>query len=264
MSSGPALAVAAQILIDEAIALLRKRESDPFTWRRCLRDLEVALPDAPFELYGSVYSAIGLCHNRLHQTLEALEAHRNAARWQPNDAGHQNNIACALISLGQPTDALEHLRHAHTMQNIPRRVETRLYVNEADAYRKLGEHTLAGRSFEIGARCVERGDAENLLNLAEIAANLGRENDCTELFARALEAAGDGERGHDEPAAEFVLAHGMRAVHDADAVVKDAILAVLTRWEGPTPEQYQERTHIKLDHEAWAKFCESAGLAPER
>jgi tetratricopeptide (TPR) repeat protein len=263
MSSGPLPEAAAQRLVAEVFTHLLDERLPPFTWRRFVHDLEAMLPDAPFEIRASVYSAIGLCRARLGQHQEALDAHLSAARWQPNDAGHENNVACSLLLLGRPAEGLEHLRRAHTIAGISSTEKTRLFVNEAQAYLELEELSLAKRAFEMGAGCVQRDDQVNLLNLVEMAAALGRENDCVELFARLLEAVRYGVRGPEQPGAEFILAHGMDALSDAEPLVQDAIRSVLARWEAPTPEEYQDKGQVTLDHDAWARFCESAGLASE-
>lgn len=265
MSSGPIAEADIQELLNEcAVRLSDYRPTDDFTLRRFARELEAALPDAPEHLRGAVYGQIGTCRYKLGDIQRAMDAHQTALRLDPFSPDHLNNVACCELALGQPADALRHLRRARVMPNVPRKVDVRLWVNEVEVLIKLRDLVQAGRAFEAGVHRVEPDDALNLLNLTKAAADLGRENDCVEILARFVTAVEQAPRGADQPAVEFVRMHAAAAAPIDDPAIREMLGRALARWDAPTPVEYQDRAGVELSPEAWAKFCDLAGLAPEQ
>ena len=255
---------AVQRVLDECRARIASYETtDEPTWRRLLQELEEAVPSAPAHMRADVYSYIGACQFRLGDHQRSLDAHLEAARLQPFMADHQNNIACDLLALGRPSEALEQIRRALALPTLRPHIEASLRVNEVFAFIKLGDRLSAGKAFEMGVRRVGHDDQRNLLNLTEAAAALGRVNDCAEMLARFFSVRGQVPRSDDQPAADFIRDHFMDELAAVDPPLRDVVRAVLARWEAPTPVEYQDRANVELDPEAWARFCDLAGLMSE-
>jgi tetratricopeptide (TPR) repeat protein len=259
---------AAQPLVNEVCRRLNDPADklDPFTLRRYQRDLQAALRDAPSEIRGSLYGTIGTILHRLGEDGPALDAYRNAARWQPGAADHENNIAAILLARGQLDEGLKHLARAQAIASGDSWMRVALACTEAKVRRELGEHAAARIAFERAVSAVDPSEKTMYLRLALSASELDYENDAVELFARYLATSAAYDRPSDESALEVIRRHHAEAARVLDLWPTLAVLVqrMSAKWDAPTPGEHEIRTNIELAAEAWAELCHLAQLAPDK
>jgi tetratricopeptide (TPR) repeat protein len=230
-------------------------DTDPFTWRRYVRELEIALVDAPAEIQGAIHNLIGSCRMKLGQVDLALMEHQQAAKLEPTVASHQNNIAWDLLLLKRPAEALNYLRRGRAMRGTSREVEVRIRVNEVDALLQLGDPAEAGRALQAAMDRVHATDEMNLLNLASLTAQMGRDADSIEMYARFAEAAGLGKRDVDQSALDFLRHQGASAMDHALPEIRDAVVRAVLNSAPEDDEDLgpEEERLIAEGREAMAK-----------
>ena len=198
-----------------------------------------------------MFSAIGLVCFRLRDFKSALDAYRNAARYNNSNADHLSNAGACLCELKQFPQALSTLREAKARPRQSPESEVYILGNIAEVERHLGNHEAARAAYDEAARRVNRERPLDLFNIAVTAAVLGAEEDSAEFFALALAVASGIELG-ETPAIEFVLADPDRfkiaTARSED--LSDALERVAARHNAQIPSEHQTNTQITLPHAA--------------
>ena len=236
----------------------------PRELRAALADLRAAQRDAPAEVLGSLFSIIGAVCHRLHRYQDALDAHRNAARYDKRDAMHLSNAAGCLAQLGRHREALDCLRDARARLNNDRGVEVAILLNTAQARHYVGERAAARDAFDEALPHVDLTNHVELFRVAAAAATLGAEDDAAEFFARFLSVASGVELG-ETPAIEFIrrCPDHLKAVLAEHPSLERALAAVGARHDASIPDEHQLRTQIALPPIALTSLFDLVDHPPE-
>jgi tetratricopeptide (TPR) repeat protein len=165
-----------------------------------MRDVKNTLRTADTADAALLYAALGRINDCLGKLQEAYECHRNANRLNPGEPGHVNNMACTLLLMGKPEEALKHLLAVSEI--APSHISL---GNIAHALNELGQHDEAVDMFNEAMAVADLKNAVHLLSLAINAAEIGLRKEALELYARHL-AMKQGVSPGDTPALEFILA----------------------------------------------------------
>lgn len=175
---------------------------DEVTLRRIITSAKSALADAPKDERGVLFGLVGMAYFRLGSFDKALDAHRNAARYEPTKATHANNAAACLLELARVDEALVQLRVARAKPDAGDIMVT-IHGNEAEALQKLGAHAAARATIIEAASRVASHNHIDLFAVAMQAAAIGCDDTAAEFFARYLAAAQHVELG-ETPAVDFI------------------------------------------------------------
>lgn len=257
-------------VISELIREFGERLNDPTStmdereMRAALDELRRVQRDTPFEERGALFGLTGVLRSRLGLREEALEAHRNAARYDKANAEHPSNIAAILLELGRFREALESTREARKRPVRDHGTEICILVNEAIAHGGLGDVANARRSLEDAMQCVDPESPVDLFRIAANAAVLGAEEDAIEYFARYLAVASRVDLG-ETPAIEFVTAR-LDEVQDLmpdRPALREAIEHVGARHNAPVPLEHRIVTQIELPRHAMSALDALVARPPE-
>lgn len=254
----------------ELISELHPRVNDsstpmsPGELRAALANLRAAQRDAPVEVLGSLFGMIGAVCYLLHRFQEALEAHRNAARYDRMGAEHPSNAAVCLIELRRFQEALDCLRDARARPRKDPGIEVAILLNTAQARRYLGDNAAARDALDEALPRIDPRSTTDLFRVAATAAVLGAEDDAVELFARCLSVASGVELG-ETPAIEFIQAipDHQRMVPLEHPLLASAIAAVGARHDASIPEEHQLQTRIALAPTALTSLFDLVDNPPE-
>jgi tetratricopeptide (TPR) repeat protein len=221
--------------------------------RSLLADLRRAQRDAPVEHLGTVFHLLGLVYNRLGDSANALDAHRNAAHYEPTKATHPTNAAMTLINLGRHRQALVAIREALAKPLRAPDLEVTSLLNAAEAHHGLGEVKESRLAFEDALRHLDQGTRSQLYLVAYQAAIIGADDDAVEFFARYVALVQGAERG-EIPAVEIIRAAPSEIKEPLaySPLLAAAIERATARWDAPIPEEHQLPAEINLSPEAWA------------
>jgi tetratricopeptide (TPR) repeat protein len=236
----------------------------PRELRAALADLRVAQRDAPAETLGALFGMIGSVCFLLRDFHAALDAYRNAARYEKLSAEYPCNAAICLVELNRFREALDCLREARTRPHHGPGVEVSILVNTADARHHLGEHAAARSAFEEALTRLDPNSPRDLFNLADTAATLGAEDDAVELFARCLSIA-TGVEARETAAIDFIRAcpDHFKAVLADHPTLGSAFATVGARHDGSIPEEHQLHAQIALDPAALTSLFNLLDHPPE-
>jgi tetratricopeptide (TPR) repeat protein len=256
-------------VVEELWRDLAPRLSDPTVpmsvkeLRGALVDLRGARRDARADELAGLFSMIGLVCVRLRDFADALDAHRNAARYEPASANHPANAAAVLLLLKRFQQALDTLRDASTRPHKSPGFEFIMWLNMSQAHHGLGDAAQARLSFEHAIRHADAASYVDLFKLANQAAILGAEDDAVEFFARYVTLAQRGKRG-ETPAVEVIreAPAGLKARLADLPLLADAIERATARWDAPIPDEHQLAAEIHLSPEAWAKVADLVEQPP--
>ena len=262
----PLPATVASQLIREIVERLED-VSDPIDaseLRGALRRLRNAQRTADAGDLGALFNTIGIVCLRLRDFRSALDAHRNAAKYDTHHAGYLSNVAACLIELGQFSQALTVMRDAMARPLKHPGVESCILGNMAEAEYHLGNHDTARRRYAEATRIVDQTSTLELLNLAGTAAVLGADEDAVELFARAV-AVGKGVELGEAPAIEFVLADPvcLKVAETRPPSLHEAIMRVGARHDTGAPPEHQIGAHVTLSPAALSAVQEMVEHPPE-
>lgn len=225
--------------------------------RRAQRNAQSAELAPLFDMSGHVYFRLG-------NYQEAIDAHRNAARYDKYNAAYPNNVACCLTELGRFSQALEALRDASARPIKPSGLEVAISLNIAEAHHHLGDFEASRRAYAEALRNVSLVRPGDMLAVAGTAATMGAEDDAVEFFARALAVARGVELG-ENPAIEFVRADPdhLKVARAKSRALENAILQVGARYDNPPPPEHALTTQIILPEATFRAFLEMIDHAPE-
>jgi tetratricopeptide (TPR) repeat protein len=224
--------------------------------RSALTDLRQALRASPHEQLGALFNLIGQVCGRLNDPWGALDAHRNAARYEPLVATHLNNAAGVLVDLHRYQEALSTLRDARARPQTQPASTVSAWLNAAEAHHGLGDASAAREAFEVALANVDPASHTDLFKAATSAAAIGADEDAVELFARYAALVQGTERG-DTPAVEIIRAapNEMKA-HIAGLPLAGAIERVTARWDAPIPDEHQLASEIHLAPDAAVQLAD--------
>jgi tetratricopeptide (TPR) repeat protein len=240
-------------VVSELLGEIVQRFSDPTTpvgqseLRSMLRRLRSAQRDVNPDDLAPLFDTIGLVCVRLRDFGTALDAHRNAARYDKFDAAYPNNIAACLIELGQLPQALAALRDASARPLKRPGIDLCILANTAEIEHRLGNHDAARRAFDEALRSVDPKRPIDLINAASTAAVLGAEEDAVELFARCLAVTRGVDMGN-IPALDFVMAHpdAQKIAGDKSPQLGAALKSVAARNVAEVPPEHQVSAQVTL------------------
>lgn len=262
----PAPATAASQLIQEIVDRLDDLADpmDASEARAALRRLRHAQRTAHVSELAALFNTIGSVCFRVQDLQSALDAHRNAARYDTRNAAYLSNVAACLIELGQFQQALPVLRDAMARPLKLPGVEPCILGNMAEVEYNLGNHDVARKRFEEATQLADQERPQDLLNLASTAAVLGVDEDAVEFLARAI-AVAKGMTLDETPAIEFVLAEPDRlGVADTRHVsLREALARVAARHNAEAPPEHQLGAQITLSPAGLASVEELIEHPPE-
>jgi tetratricopeptide (TPR) repeat protein len=219
--------------------------------RAMLGRLRSAQRNARPDELAPLFNAIGIVCYRLRDFRDALDAHRNAARYDTSNAGYLSNAAACLCELKQLPQALAALREAKARPRKSPGSEVCILSNTAELEHHLGNLEEARVVFEAAVRSVDPARSSDLFNVATTAAVLGADEDAAELFARSIAVAKGIDLG-ETPAIELVLADpdGLKIARARSLPLGDALTRVAARHNAQIPPEHQLTTQISLPHAA--------------
>ena len=239
--------VASQLLRE-----LSERLSDPSApmdrreLRAALAQLRRAQRAARADELAAVFDTIGTVCSRLSEFGEALDAHRNAARYDTTLATYLTHAACCLIALKRFPEALTCLRDAKARPNKGSEDELLISISTAQIHHHLGNYGAARVAFEEALQRVDPSRPADLFLVAIATADLGADEDAVELLARSLAVARGVDLG-ETPAIDFLRASPDFMVAAAQQTSLEAAVArVAARQDGPIPPEHQLVTQIAL------------------
>jgi tetratricopeptide (TPR) repeat protein len=236
----------------------------PRELRAALADLRAAQRAAPAGTLGALFGMIGSVCFRLHDFQDALDAYRNAARYEKMSAEYPCNAAICLVELERFREALDCLRDAHGRPQKGPGVDVSILVNMADARHYLGDDAAARSCFEEALKRLDPTSARDLFNVADAAATLGADDDAVEFFARCLSVATGVPLG-ETPALEFIRESPdhLKAVLAEHATLERAFAAVGARHDASIPEEHQIHARIALAPAALTSLFDLVDHPPE-
>lgn len=204
--------------------------------------------NAPAGELATLFNSIGLVLVRLGNWRDALDAFRNAARYDRDCAYFPNNVAHCLAELGRFPEAMATLRDAVERPEKPPGVLVCILTTKAEIQHHLGDEKAARESYEEAVRRADSARAIDFHNVAVTAAVLGLEEDATELFARSMALA----RGVDlaeRDAVEFLLSDPdyLKAGGQRSAVLHAALMSVAQRHAADIPHEHQVSARVDLE-----------------
>ncbi len=266
MPPPPLAEPAALSLLNEVTSRLNNpaERLDPFTLRRYERQLKAELRTAPVELWGPIHAALGTIFHSMGDNRDALDAFRNAVRFQPDVADHENNLAAILFVLRDYQEGLRHLARAQELVTNNAEMLATLLCLEAKGRQALHDEGAERFAFE---RAVSVAPAEGnpQLRLALNAADLGYENDAAEFLARFLASEARYQRPDDEPAVAVIERHRSEAgrILQLWPGLRRSVNLVIECWTSPVPSEHEIGAHVELPPSAWAKLRSLAQLGPD-
>ncbi len=231
-------ATKAEQLAQEYMPLLNDSSAsmDELTLRRLIKTFQSEVADASWSERGVLFCLIGMAWFRLGSFEKAVEADKNAARYEPDEATHPNNMAAALLELGRVDEALVQLRAARSKGVVDRKTMLTVLGNEAEAHFRLGATAPARAALAEAVKLADPRDHIESFVLAMQAANIGCDDDAVEFFARHLALVQNTELG-ETPAAEFVRAapDDLKARMREVASLSAAVQRVTARFDATEP-----------------------------
>lgn len=227
--------------------------------RHTLRKLRAAQRSAQPDEFARLFNTIGITCGRLKDYQGALDAHRNAAKYDQSTAMYLNNAASALIELKRFDEALETLRRAHAKTVKSSDFEVLARLNASEAYFALGDEKAARREFLEGVMRADPTNRADMFVLSTQAAIIGADQEAVEFFARYIALATKTDLG-DTPAVEIIRA----APSETKARLVDlpALAGVIARatesWDAIVPDEHSIATEILLPDEAVARIVSLA------
>ena len=235
----------------------------PGELRAALAQLRRAQRNARAEDLAAVFDAIGVVCGRLGEFKEALDAHKNAARYDTSRATYLTNAACCLIALERFPEALACLRDANARPQKSQLDELLILISTAEIHRHLGNHNAARIAFEEALLRVDPASSWHLFAAASAAANLGADEDAVELFARSMAVARGVDLG-ETPAIEFLrTSPGHMKAAPQSASLEAALARVAARHDAPIPPEHQLVTQISLPPAALTALDELVEHPPD-
>jgi tetratricopeptide (TPR) repeat protein len=236
----------------------------PGELRAALAKLRRAQRDAPAELLAPLFCLIGTVCHRLCKFGEALDAHRNAARYDSSNALHLINAANCLIELRRFREALDCLRDARARPRKGPGAELGIFLTAAEVHHHLGEHSAARSAFDEALSHVDSASHAELFRVAIVAAAIGAEDDATELFARYLAVARGIELG-ETPAIELIRTspQSLKTAIAEYPALRAALAHVGARHDEPPPAEHQVNTQIALSPDAFSTLLDLVERPPE-
>jgi tetratricopeptide (TPR) repeat protein len=236
------------------------RELQPRLWKMSKRESREALArlreaqrSAPRDQFGNLFHMIGLICRNLGDLQAALDAHRNAARYEPQLAVHLNNITGVLLDLRRFQDALRFSQESRTKEQTQTE-SLASWLNTSEAYHGLGNASEAREAFDNALRQLDPTSAGQAIKMAYCASIIGAEEDAVELFARYIALDQGKERGN-TPAVEIIRAtSGVTVLTEFPALAR-AIERVTIRWDAPIPEEHQIASEIHMSPEGSAQLA---------
>jgi tetratricopeptide (TPR) repeat protein len=225
--------------------------------RQIATRLRRAQRDAQQDQLGALFHLKALAYYRLGDFTEALDASRNAARYEPAEADHLCSVAAILIELKRFRQALEALREAHMRPRKSAWFELSARLNAAEAHHALGEEDAARMAFQDALQHADPASYKDMFGVASQAAIIGAEDDAVEFFARYVALAESTPCG-ETPAVEIIRAASDETkVRLKDLPLLAAVIERATaRWDAPIPEEHQIGAKSHLSPEAWAQLVD--------
>jgi tetratricopeptide (TPR) repeat protein len=180
-------ATKAQQIASMYLPLLRAdRAIDELVARRAIREARAAVADAASQERAVLFQLIGIASLRLEQHDRALEAFRNAVRWDPTSAKHRTNLAVLLNDVGQQREALAEIAAVGTADVHDRFV---LELNRALVHHSLRDESATVAALRAARASLDPSSEENAFLLAVTLAEVGQAEDAVEMLGRAAALA---------------------------------------------------------------------------
>lgn len=228
----------------------------PLELLRIVRELDAAIAKAPTtEAQASLYSLRGTAFLRQDKHRMALAEFLKAARLAPAVAAFASNVATAHLYLGELSHAETWLKQAEARTIKEEGFGFILAVNRCELERLRGDRQAAFVAFARAVALANPARSADQFSLADNAAELGRENDAVEFFARYLAALTGAPLG-EMSAIEFIRGH---AAELRDATLERprlaaAIDAVAARHDAPLPPEAQLPAELALEPAGWDRL----------